>query len=72
MSTWRNTDKGHRYLQLLAHTRLLHLKRIRGFTVRRQQQLDNPNDEQKEAFSRSFSFLNFAMLEASATHSFSQ
>ena len=62
----------NRYLQLLAHTRLQHLQRIRGFTVRRQKRLSNPDEHQKEAFSRSFSFLNFAMLEASAIHSFSQ
>ena len=60
----------HRYLNHLAQTRLQHLERIRTFTTRRFYRLTNPTSEIKAAFKRSLSFLDFAMLEASATQSF--
>lgn len=60
----------HRYLQYLTNTRLTHLQRIRTFTTRRLAYINNPTPKQQSAFSRSFSFFNYAMLEASATQSF--
>ena len=60
----------YRYLQYLANTQLTHLQRIRTFTTRRLAYTNNPTPKQQSAFSRSFSFLNYAMLEASATQSF--
>ncbi|KAL9106515.1 MAG: hypothetical protein Q9187_008551, partial [Circinaria calcarea] len=58
------------YLQHLANTRLHHLQRIRGFTVRRQKSIPKPNPQQTAAFARSFSFLSFVMLETSGIQSF--
>ncbi|MCJ1483161.1 hypothetical protein MMC06_003328 [Schaereria dolodes] len=58
------------YLQHLAQTRLQHLERIRTFTNRRFTRLFKPNSQQEASFTRSFSFLNYAMLEASAIQSF--
>lgn len=60
----------HRYLNHIAQTRLQHLQRIRTFTTRRFSRLTNPTSETKAAFKRSLSFLDFAMLETSATQSF--
>ncbi|KAA6410043.1 MAG: amino-acid N-acetyltransferase subunit Mak10 [Lasallia pustulata] len=58
------------YLNHIAQTRLQHLQRIRTFTTRRFSRLTNPTSETKAAFKRSLSFLDFAMLETSATQSF--
>ncbi|KAK4691464.1 N-alpha-acetyltransferase 35, NatC auxiliary subunit, partial [Lecanoromycetidae sp. Uapishka_2] len=58
------------YLQHLASTRIQHLERIRTFTLRRIKQIAEPSVKEKTAFRRSISFLEFAMLEASATQSF--
>lgn len=58
------------YLQHLASTRIQHLERIRTFTLHRLKGIAKLTTTEKAAFSRSFSFLEFAMLEASATQSF--
>lgn len=58
------------YLQNLASTRIQHLERIRTFTLRRIKRISKPTVKEKTAYGRSFSFLEFAMLEASATQSF--
>ncbi|MCJ1477340.1 hypothetical protein MMC13_006011 [Lambiella insularis] len=58
------------YLQYLANIRLQHLQRIRTFTKRRASLIETPTREQTDALSRSFSFLTFSMIEASATQSF--
>ncbi|KAI9880490.1 MAG: hypothetical protein M1830_002842 [Pleopsidium flavum] len=58
------------YLQHLTQTRLRHIERIRGFTTRRLTHLSKPTAQQKDSFSKSLSFLNFSMLEASSTQSF--
>ncbi|KAH0537157.1 hypothetical protein FGG08_006027 [Glutinoglossum americanum] len=61
------------YLQHIVQTRIRHLERIRGFVTRK---LNEPSPlaedpkVQKE-ITRSLSFLNFSMLEASATQTFS-
>ena len=62
----------HRYLQHLTSTRIQHLERIRMFTTRRLARISKPTPEQKTAFRRSFSFLDFATLEAAATASFAE
>ena len=61
-----------RYLQHLASTRLQHLERIRTFSLHRLKRISKPTLQQKTSFRRSFSFLDFAMLEASATQSFAE
>lgn len=58
------------YLQHLASTRLQHLERIRMFTTRAFRRFSKPSSKTSAAFSRSFSFLDFAVLEASAIQSF--
>jgi hypothetical protein len=58
------------YLQHLASIRIQHLERIRTFSIRRIKRVSKPTFEEKTAHSRSISFLEFAMLEASATQSF--
>ena len=62
----------HRYLQHLASTRLQHIERIRTFSTHRLKRIAKPTLKQKSSFRRSFSFLDFAMLEASATQSFAE
>ena len=62
----------HRYLQHLASTRLQHLERIRTFSTHRLKRIAKPTLKQKTSFRRSFSFLDFATLEASATQSFAE
>ena len=62
----------YRYLQHLASTRLQHLERIRTFSMHRLKRIGKPTLQQKTSFRRSFSFLDFAMLEASATQSFAE
>ncbi len=57
---------GLRYLQHLASTRLQHLDRIRVFTNRASALILKPSPKQSSSFARSFSFLDLAMLEASA------
>ena len=59
-----------RYLQYLISTRIQHLERIRTFTTRRLTRISESTLDEKAAFRRSFSFLDFAILEASATLSF--
>lgn len=59
-----------RYLQHLASTRLQHLERIRMFTTRSFERIAKPTSKKSAAFRRSFSFLDFAVLEASAIQSF--
>ena len=61
-----------RYLQHLASTRLQHLERIRNFSLHRLKRISKPTLQQKTSFRRSFSLLDFAMLEASATQSFAE
>ena len=58
-----------RYLHLLASTRLHHLQRIGKHITKRVNLLTKPEAWQTAAFNRSFSFLNAAMLHASATTS---
>ena len=58
------------YLQRLASTRIQHLERIRTFTLRRFRCLTQSTTEEDKAYSRSLSFLEFSILEASATQSF--
>lgn len=60
------TSSDTRYLAHLSRTRLQHLSRIRTFTTRRLARLPHPSP----AFTRSLSFLDYASLESSATHSF--
>lgn len=60
------------YLQHLASTRLQHIERIRTFSMHRLKCIAKPTLEQKSSFRRSFSFLDFAKLEASATQSFAE
>lgn len=60
------------YLQHLASTRLQHIERIRTFSAHRLKRIANPTLKQKTSFRRSFSFLDFATLEASATQSFAE
>ena len=62
----------HRYLQHLASTRLQHLERIRTFSTHRLKRIAKPTLKQKTSFRRSFSFLDYATLEASATQSFAE
>lgn len=62
----------YRYLQHLASTRLQHIERIRTFSTHRLKRIAKPTLEQKTSFRRSFSFLDFATLEASATQSFAE
>lgn len=62
----------HRYLQHLASTRLQHIERIRTFSTHRLKRIPKPTLKQKISFRRSFSFLDFATLEASATQSFAE
>lgn len=62
----------HRYLQHLASTRLQHIERIRTFSMHRFKRIAKPTPKQKTSFRRSFSFLDFATLEASATQSFAE
>lgn len=62
----------HRYLQHLASTRLQHIERIRTFSTHRLKRIAKPTLKQKTSFRRSFSFLDFAALEASATQSFAE
>ncbi|MCJ1249982.1 hypothetical protein MMC30_007208 [Trapelia coarctata] len=57
------------YLNDLSSTRLLHLQRIYTFTSRRVNETQRPSFQQTAAFNLSLSFLEFAMLEASATKS---
>lgn len=59
-----------RYLQYLASTRLQHLERIQMFTAHAYSRIPKPTIKESAAFSRSYSFLGFAMLEASAVQSF--
>lgn len=59
-----------RYLQYLASTRLQHLERIQMFTAHAYSRISKPTIKESAAFSRSYSFLEFAMLEASAVQSF--
>lgn len=59
-----------RYLQYLANTRLQHLERIQMFTAHAYSRISKPTIKESAAFSRSYSFLGFAMLEASAVQSF--
>lgn len=61
---------GLRYLQHLANTRLQHVERIRIFTSRAFGRISKPSGEESSSFGRSFSFLGFAMLEASAIQAF--
>ena len=61
-----------RYLQHLASTRLHHIERIRTFSMHRLKRIAKPTPKQKASFRRSFSFLDFAALEASATQSFAE
>lgn len=61
-----------RYLQHLASTRLHHIERIRTFSMHRLKRIAKPTLKQKTSFRRSFSFLDFAALEASATQSFAE
>ena len=61
-----------RYLQHLASTRLQHIERIRTFSTHRLKRIAKPTLKQKASFRRSFSFLDFATLEASATRSFAE
>lgn len=59
-----------RYLQHLASTRLQHLERIRTFTNRRLARMSKLSQDQQEFFSRSFTYISFAALEASAIQLF--
>ncbi|KAH0565617.1 hypothetical protein GP486_000975 [Trichoglossum hirsutum] len=62
------------YLQQIVQTRIQHLERIRGFVARKLNQLPPTIEDaqaQKEEITRSLAFLNFSMLEASATQTFS-
>ena len=58
-----------RYLHFLASTRLHHLRRIGKHITKRVNLLTKPEAWETAAFNRSFSFLNVAMLHASATAS---
>lgn len=60
------------YLQHLASTRLQHIERIRTFSTHRLKRIAKPTLKQKISFRRSFAFLDFAALEASATQSFAE
>ena len=62
----------YRYLQHLTSTRIQHLERIRTFTSHRLARNLKSTPEQKITFRRSFSFLDFATLEAAATASFAE
>ena len=58
-----------RYLQHIVNTLFQHIERIQSFTTRSFNQIGRPNPTQAAAFKKSFSFLSFTMLEASATQS---
>lgn len=58
------------YLQHVTSTRIQHLERIRSFAIRRIKYIAKSTIEEKTAYSRSLSFLDFAVLEASATQAF--
>ena len=62
----------YRYLQHLASTRLRHIERIRTFSMHRLKHIAKPTHKQRISFRRSFSFLDFATLEASAIQSFAE
>lgn len=62
----------YRYLHHLASTRLQHIERIRTFSTHRLKRIAKPSLKQKTSFRRSFSFLDFATLEASAIQSFAE
>lgn len=61
------------YLQHLTQTRIRHVERIRGFTMRRfaasGQERSLPSQKDL-SFGRSLSYINYTMLEATATHGF--
>lgn len=59
-----------RYLQHIASTRVQHLERIRTFVTQNLSAISEPTSEQKTAFRNSLSFLDYSILEASATQSF--
>ena len=67
-----SAEANFRYLQHLASTRLHHIERIRTFSMHRLKRIAKPTLKQKASFRRSFSFLDFAALEASATQSFAE
>lgn len=63
---------GLRYLQHLAHTRFQHVERIRLFTLRAFERISKPSAEESSSFERSFSFLDLALVEASAIQTFAE
>ncbi|KAI9823326.1 MAG: hypothetical protein M1832_002550 [Thelocarpon impressellum] len=62
------------YLQSLAQTRILHLERTRGFITRKLKRCSIDGVLQhrttKDAFTKTLSWLSFALLEAESTQSF--
>lgn len=61
-----------RYLQHIASTRIQHLERIRTFVARRlpKAKLILKDKGKREVFNNCFTWIDFAMLQASATQSF--
>ena len=61
-----------RYLQYLASTRIQQLERIRTFVIHNLEQSSKscPTTKQNVAFQRTLSYIDFAVLEASAKRSF--
>lgn len=61
------------YLQHLAQTRVRHTERIRGFTMRRftaSRQARSMPSQKDLGFGRALSYINYSMLEATATQGF--
>lgn len=61
------------YLQYLSKTRSRHLERMRGFVMRSHtNSYANKRDtlQEKEAYTKAISFINFSTLEAAATYGF--
>ncbi len=61
------------YLQHLIQTRIRHTERIRGFTMRRfsaSGQVRSAPSQKDLGFGRALSYINYSMLEATATHGF--
>lgn len=59
------------YLQYLAKTRIAHLERIRGFTIRSHSSSRTKNrDQERKQYTKAISFINFSTLEVSKTSCF--
>jgi hypothetical protein len=57
------------YLQYLAKTRISHLERIRGFTIRsHSSSRSKERAEERKQYTKALSFINFSTLEVSKSN----